>query len=253
MDGRHGHGNTVGKNSSASAGKDADGRQVAGASGVDPGALGPDGRGAARLGGGERADADRPDRRADLVRHEPRLAHALHRISIRTMRARSGQTLTQAQIPFEASPDGAGILVPAAELDKARLATAAKGGVKSGRLGFEIFDKPNWVGSEFDEQVNYQRALEGELEHTVGSLSDVAVSARASGAAARFTFSRPGAAGQGVGGAQAAATHAGRRRAGGDSQSRRLGGRRADSGSRGAGGRVGQPAAWARRHRKQCN
>src|SRR5208337_2637087 len=30
-----------------------------------------------------------------------------------------------------------------------------------------------WVGSEFDEQVNYQRALEGELEHTVGSLADV--------------------------------------------------------------------------------
>ena len=51
--------------------------------------------------------------------------------------------------------------------------TAAKGGAKSGRLGFEIFDKPNWVGSEFDEQVNYQRALEGELEHTVGTLSDV--------------------------------------------------------------------------------
>jgi len=85
-----------------------------------------------------------------------------------------GQILAQAQIPFEPSADGAGILVPAAQLDKARLATAAKGGVKSGRLGFEIFDKPNWVGSEFDEQVNYQRALEGELEHTVGTLSDVA-------------------------------------------------------------------------------
>ena len=40
-------------------------------------------------------------------------------------------------------------------------------------MGFELFDKPNWVGSEFDEQVNYQRALEGELEHTVGTLSDV--------------------------------------------------------------------------------
>ncbi len=84
------------------------------------------------------------------------------------------QILSAAQIPFEPSADGAGILVPAAQLDKARLATAAKGGVKSGRLGFEIFDKPNWVGSEFDEQVNYQRALEGELEHTVGTLSDVA-------------------------------------------------------------------------------
>jgi len=85
----------------------------------------------------------------------------------------TGLTLTQAQIPFETSPDGAGIRVPAPQLDKARLATAAMGGLKSGRLGFEIFDKPNWVGSEFDEQVNYQRALEGELEHTVGTLSDV--------------------------------------------------------------------------------
>ncbi|MGA3332894.1 MAG: flagellar basal-body MS-ring/collar protein FliF [Terracidiphilus sp.] len=85
-----------------------------------------------------------------------------------------GQILAQAQISFEPTADGAGILVPAAQLDKARLAAAAKGGVKSGRLGFEIFDKPNWVGSEFDEQVNYQRALEGELERTVSTLSDVA-------------------------------------------------------------------------------
>jgi flagellar M-ring protein FliF len=85
----------------------------------------------------------------------------------------TSQVLTQAQIPFEPTTDGTGIQVPAAQLDKARLVTAAKGGVKSGRMGFEIFDKPNWVGSEFDEQVNYQRALEGELEHTVGSLTDV--------------------------------------------------------------------------------
>jgi hypothetical protein len=65
----------------------------------------------------------------------------------------TGLVLAQAQIPFEPTPDGTGIRVPAAQLDKARLATAAKG-VKSGRMGFEIFDKPNWVGSEFDEQVS---------------------------------------------------------------------------------------------------
>ena len=84
-----------------------------------------------------------------------------------------GQTLTQAQIPFDLSQDGTIIRVPAAQLDKARLAASAKGGLKTGRLGFELFDKPNWVGSEFDEQVNYQRALEGELEHTIGTLSDI--------------------------------------------------------------------------------
>ena len=50
---------------------------------------------------------------------------------------------------------------------------AAKGMPQTGRLGFELFDKPNWVGSEFDERVNYQRALEGELEHTIGTLGVV--------------------------------------------------------------------------------
>jgi flagellar M-ring protein FliF len=85
----------------------------------------------------------------------------------------TGLTLTQAQIPYDVAANGTEIRVPLGQLDKARLATASKGGVKSGRMGFEIFDKPNWVGSEFDEQVNYQRALEGELEHTVGSLADV--------------------------------------------------------------------------------
>jgi flagellar M-ring protein FliF len=133
--------------------------------------------------------------------------------------------------------------VPAAELDKARLATAAKGGVKSGRLGFEIFDKPNWVGSEFDEQVNYQRALEGELEHTVGTLSDVQ-SARVHLVLPHDSLfreqERPA---KGLGGAQAAAQFAGRRRAGGDSQPGGLGRRRPDPGSRGAGGCLGQPAA----------
>lgn len=85
----------------------------------------------------------------------------------------TGLILTQAQIPFDVAADGSTILVPGPFLDKARLATAAKGSVKSGRLGFELFDKPNWVGSEFDEQVNYQRALEGELEHTVNTLADI--------------------------------------------------------------------------------
>ena len=84
-----------------------------------------------------------------------------------------GLTLTQAQIPYDVTENGTTLRVSAAQLDKARLATAAKGGARVGRMGFELFDKPNWVGSEFDEQVNYQRALEGELEHTVGSLADV--------------------------------------------------------------------------------
>src|SRR5271170_487643 len=81
--------------------------------------------------------------------------------------------LTAAGIPFDVSPDGTSLRVAADHLDKARLVTTAKGGPRSGRMGFDLFDKPNWVGSEFDEKVNYQRALEGELEHTIGTLTDV--------------------------------------------------------------------------------
>ena len=83
------------------------------------------------------------------------------------------QELTTAGIAFDVSADGTSLRVPAESLDKARLATTAKGGPKSGRMGFELFDKPNWMGSEFDEKVNYQRALEGELEHTIATLGSV--------------------------------------------------------------------------------
>jgi flagellar M-ring protein FliF len=83
------------------------------------------------------------------------------------------QELAAAGIPYQMTADNAGIQVPAEMLDKARMEVAAKGMPQTGRLGFEIFDKPNWVGSEFDEKVNYQRALEGELEHTIETLGVV--------------------------------------------------------------------------------
>jgi flagellar M-ring protein FliF len=87
-------------------------------------------------------------------------------------RTMAGQ-LTSAGIPFEVSPDGTALEVPAQDLDKARLTVTAGGGPSSGRMGFALFDKPNWVGSDFDEKVNYQRALEGELEQTIDTLDDV--------------------------------------------------------------------------------
>jgi flagellar M-ring protein FliF len=83
------------------------------------------------------------------------------------------QELAAAGIPYQLSADGASLQVPADMLDKARMEVAAKGMPQTGRLGFELFDKPNWVGSEFDERVNYQRAMEGELEHTIETISAV--------------------------------------------------------------------------------
>ena len=83
------------------------------------------------------------------------------------------QELGAAGIAFRTGSDQSGIEVPSELLDKARMEVASKGMPQTGRLGFELFDKPNWVGSEFDEKVNYQRALEGELEHTISTLAEV--------------------------------------------------------------------------------
>ncbi|MGB6385667.1 MAG: flagellar basal-body MS-ring/collar protein FliF [Terriglobales bacterium] len=84
-----------------------------------------------------------------------------------------GSRLAAKNIPYEISPDGGSLLVPSDKLDAARLETAAQGLPRNARLGFELFDTPNWAGSDFSEKVNYQRALEGELERTLQTLSEI--------------------------------------------------------------------------------
>jgi flagellar M-ring protein FliF len=81
--------------------------------------------------------------------------------------------LAAKNIPHQVSPDGGSLLVPEDKLDASRLETAAAGLPRSARMGFELFDTPNWAGSDFTEKVNYQRALEGELERTLSTLSEV--------------------------------------------------------------------------------
>jgi flagellar M-ring protein FliF len=84
-----------------------------------------------------------------------------------------GARLGGKNIPHQISPDGASLLVPEDKLDASRLETAAAGLPRSARMGFELFDTPNWAGSDFTEKVNYQRALEGELERTLATLTEV--------------------------------------------------------------------------------
>jgi len=81
--------------------------------------------------------------------------------------------LAAKNIPHQISLDGGTLLVPEDKLDASRVETAAAGLPRSARLGFELFDTPNWAGSDFTEKVNYQRALEGELERTLATLRDV--------------------------------------------------------------------------------
>ena len=65
------------------------------------------------------------------------------------------------------------ILVPSDRIAEVRLQLASAGLPKSGRVGFELFDKVNFGASEFAEQVNYHRAIEGELERSVMSIREV--------------------------------------------------------------------------------
>ncbi len=63
-----------------------------------------------------------------------------------------GQRLASQNIQYQLSSDGTTVLVPADQLDKARLDVASQGPLASGRMGFELFDKPNWSGSDFSEK-----------------------------------------------------------------------------------------------------
>ena len=65
---------------------------------------------------------------------------------------------------------GATILVPSGKVGETRLQMAALGLPKTGRIGYELFDKTNFGVTDFTEQVNYHRALEGELERSVEQL-----------------------------------------------------------------------------------
>lgn len=81
--------------------------------------------------------------------------------------------LTAKNISNQISPDGKTVSVASDKVDSARMEMASDGMPHSGRLGFELFDKLSWGQTEFDEKVNYQRALEGELERSIQTLRDV--------------------------------------------------------------------------------
>ncbi|QCP47816.1 flagellar basal body M-ring protein FliF [Trinickia violacea] len=81
--------------------------------------------------------------------------------------------LQQANIPYKFADAGGAILVPSDQVHEMRLRLAAQGLPKGGSVGFELMDNQKFGISQFAEQVNYQRALEGELEKTIESISTV--------------------------------------------------------------------------------
>ena len=83
------------------------------------------------------------------------------------------QKLKEGGVDYRLPENGGTVLVPSARVAEVRLTLAAAGLPKSGRIGFELFDKTNLGATEFTEHVNYRRALEGELERSVMALAEV--------------------------------------------------------------------------------
>lgn len=81
--------------------------------------------------------------------------------------------LDQLNIPHKISDNGSAILVPAGQVHDVRLRLASQGLPKGGLVGFEVMETQKLGISQFVEQINFQRALEGELARSIQSLAAV--------------------------------------------------------------------------------
>ena len=82
-------------------------------------------------------------------------------------------SLNQLNVPYKFSEGGGAILVPATQVHEARLKLASQGLPRGGMVGFEVMETQKLGASQFLEQINYQRALEGELARSIQSLAAV--------------------------------------------------------------------------------
>ena len=81
--------------------------------------------------------------------------------------------LDQSGVKYKLERGGADIMVAVGDLAKARVALAKGGIPMAGRPGLELFDQPSWGMTDFTQRINYRRALEGELERTIGKMRSV--------------------------------------------------------------------------------
>ncbi len=81
--------------------------------------------------------------------------------------------LEQMNVPYQFSNSGSAILVPESRVHDVRLRLASQGLPRGGAVGFELMESQKFGISQFAEQVNYQRGLEGELSRTIQSIAAV--------------------------------------------------------------------------------
>jgi flagellar M-ring protein FliF len=83
------------------------------------------------------------------------------------------QKLREFGSEYRLDQGGSTVLAPSSRIAELRLDLASAGLPKTGRIGFELFDKNNFGATEFTERINYRRALEGELERSIMTLTEV--------------------------------------------------------------------------------
>jgi flagellar M-ring protein FliF len=83
------------------------------------------------------------------------------------------EKLDEEKIPVKISQSGMSISVPASDLYTARLKLASEGLPGDSSIGFELFEQPKFGLTDFAQKVNYQRALQGELERTIGAMKGI--------------------------------------------------------------------------------
>ena len=81
--------------------------------------------------------------------------------------------LTQMNVPYKLADNSGAVLVPSDKVHDARLKLALQGLPRGGNVGFELMENQKFGITQFQEQVNYQRALEGELARSIQSLGQV--------------------------------------------------------------------------------
>jgi len=81
--------------------------------------------------------------------------------------------LEKNKIPYVLSAGGSTIKVPSKRIHEARIKVAGEGLPHTGVVGYEIFDKSNFGVTDFVQNINYRRALEGELTRTIQQLDEV--------------------------------------------------------------------------------
>lgn len=81
--------------------------------------------------------------------------------------------LEEMKIPHRVGAGGSSIYVPQDKVHITRMQLAVKGLPKSDGVGFEIFEKPTFGMSDFMQQANYTRALQGEMERTIQMINGV--------------------------------------------------------------------------------